>query len=216
MMTLSEHIKSLRGKRNYVEFATVTHVNRQTLKDIEDGKSVLIETVKRIADACGVDAAQWLSILIAWIRLQVGDQEFAKLDIRPALSGSLHVDHPFPAGKDDFGQMVQYLFRQLRSPEQVEIFKALTRPAIREGLATINRVFEAHGGVCTFSQVCQPSHPIIATPEKLNNVLKRLALGDESLFASVHDVVPETWNTRKVGRDPRLTKRKSMEGPRQN
>lgn len=203
MLTLAEHIKSLRGNRNYVQFAKDTGSNRQTLKDIEDGKSVLIETVKQIADACGVDSGQWLSILIAWIRLQIGDEEFAKLDIRPAISGSPDSKESQPA-PNDFGRVLEFLFRQLHSHEQVEIFKAITRPAVRECLPAINSifensvlknsVFEKFGGRCAF---CHPSHPLIDKPEKLNSVLQRLKNGDESMFASVPRTQPGERNPRK-------------------
>src|SRR5690242_8838935 len=113
MLTLAERVRAIRGKRNFVKFAAATGVNRQTLKDIEDGKSVQMETLKRIAASCSVDPATWDAWLIAWVHLQLGQDEFRKLDIRPALDGP---DYYTP--KPVFRAMLEQLFRELNGREQ--------------------------------------------------------------------------------------------------
>jgi hypothetical protein len=66
----------------------------------------------------------------------------------------------------------------------VELFKAMTRPSVRECLPTLNCLVERLQNAVE-AQVPQPSHPVIATPEKLNKVLKRLEL---ALFVSFPEV----------------------------
>lgn len=179
MQTLAERIRALRGNRTVVEFAAATGVSRGALVDAESGQSIRISTLKRIASACGIDSGGWISLLISWIRVEVGEEDFCKLDVRPVMPGV--VDDGHGEGRPELGEVIVFLFRQLSSREQVEIFKALTTPPIREGLSDISRLLIKHGHFHN-AEVCQPSHPMINTPEKVQKVLRKLQEGDESFL----------------------------------
>jgi hypothetical protein len=198
MQTLSERIRNLRGNRTVLDFAKVTDVSRGALKDAEDGKSIRLSTLKKIAKACDTDHSSWISLLISWIRVEVGEENFQNIDVRPA---TLEVDHLLPGSKEvSFGFMLEMIFRHLSSRDQVEIFKAMTRPAVRECLTAINRVIDGFVGSGSF--LVQPVHPMINSPEKFNDLLKKLEEGDESVFASRSNKFAR--NHPREARSPRL------------
>lgn len=172
MQTLAERIRILRGNRTVVDFADATGVSRGALKDAEDGKSIRLCTLEKIARACSVDANGWISLLISWIRVEVGDKDFRKLDIRPAL--------PDNSQAANFAATLELLFRQLSAAEQTEIFKAITRTPVRQCLPAINRLYEERGAPSPLREAFQSA----IDAEDVTRFLQKLEAGDESVFVS--------------------------------
>jgi|SRR5579883_967230 len=129
-------IKRLRARENYVKFAQRTGVNRQTLTELEQGIPVRLETLRRIAKGCKLDERQWAELLIAWLRVTMGEKEFANLDVRAA---------PSPAVVKDLmaaDELFLRLFHRLGNTEKADILKAMMRREVRACLTAINAVWE--------------------------------------------------------------------------
>jgi hypothetical protein len=151
--TLAEMIRRLRGPDNYVKFAKRTGVNRQTLTELEDGESVRMETLQRIAQTCKLDEREWAEMLIAWIRCAMGEREFAKLDVRPAPT-------PTIAKKlKATDEMFLTLFHRLGYAEKANILKAMMRSEVRSCLPGINSVWEMHIHVADMDRVVKHEVP---------------------------------------------------------
>ena len=133
---LAEIVRSLRGSDNYVKFARRTKVNRQTLTELEQGESVRIETLQRIAVAYKLDDRQWAEMLIAWIRCALGEKEYAKLDVRPAPTKLVVKE----LQAED--ELYIKLFHRLGNIEKSNILKAMMRQEVRSCLPAINEVWE--------------------------------------------------------------------------
>jgi transcriptional regulator with XRE-family HTH domain len=130
MATLAETITGLRGSRTYVEFAVFTGVNRQTLRDVEMGAPIRLDTLRQIAKACDVSGDAWVELLILWIRSAVGEEEFQKLDVRAAAQGS------------DMRSRLLEMFGSVSHTHQSLIMKALAVPQIMDCVASVTNLFD--------------------------------------------------------------------------
>src|SRR5512138_600473 len=81
------------------------------------------------------DSETWVSLLISWIRAEVGEDEFRKLDIRPTKTES---------GKSAvrFSDVVEPIFRRLGTQHQLALLTAMRRPEVIPCLAAINALVE--------------------------------------------------------------------------
>jgi transcriptional regulator with XRE-family HTH domain len=135
MLTLSTKIKSLRAERNFVQFAKDTRVNRQTLKDLENGASVRVRTLKRIAEACRLRADEWTNLLVLWVRNELAEEN-ARLDIRPARSCKTI------EGTPDLGDCLLAVFFRLPNEDQIQLLKTIARHEVRACLPALNALWE--------------------------------------------------------------------------
>ena len=136
MATLAERITELRGSRNYVEFAELTGVNRQTLRDVELGNPPRIVTLREIAKACHLGEGAWVDLLILWIRSTIGEDEFRKLDVRinpKTIAGSRQREIAF---------LLAGLFDNLTIGQKVMLLKALMQPEILRCVFEITKLYE--------------------------------------------------------------------------
>lgn len=137
MATLAETITGLRGSRTYVEFAVFTGVNRQTLRDVEMGAPIRLDTLRQIAKACDVSGDAWVELLILWIRSAVGEDEFRKLDIRPASEAGV------TEGGSDVRSTLLRLFGAAPATHQSLVLQALSVPKIMDCVASVTSLFSS-------------------------------------------------------------------------
>jgi len=135
MLTLSTKIRALRGERNFVQFAKDCGVNRQTLKDLENGASVRVSTLKKIAKRCPLRDEEWTNLLVLWVRNELAEEN-ARLDIRPARSYKTIRDTP------DLGDCLLAVFFRLPNEDQIQLLKAIARREVRACLAALNVLWE--------------------------------------------------------------------------
>jgi transcriptional regulator with XRE-family HTH domain len=135
MLTLATKLSSLRGERNYVQFAKDTRVNRQTLRDLENGASVRVSTLKKIAEACHLGADEWTNLLILWVRHELAEEN-GKLDIRPVLL------YETIRSKPDLADCLLAVFFRLPNEDQIQLLKAIARREIRACLPALNALWE--------------------------------------------------------------------------
>jgi hypothetical protein len=137
MATLAEAITGLRSNRSYVEFAIFTGVNRQTLRDVEWGAPIRLDTLTQIAKACSVTAEAWDELLILWIRSAIGEEEFRRLDIRPASEARA------TEGGSDVRSTLLRLFGSAPAAHQSLILEALSVPEIMDCIASVTSLFSS-------------------------------------------------------------------------
>jgi transcriptional regulator with XRE-family HTH domain len=136
MTALAEIIRGWRGTDNYVKFSKRAGINRQTLKELEEGISVKLETLQRIAKNCKLSEAEWTDMLIAWIRTEIGEAQFNKVDIRPAPSAA--TVKKLKAANELFLSR----FHRLTNAGKAQILKAMMRTEVMSCLPPINAVWE--------------------------------------------------------------------------
>ena len=134
---LSAKFKSIRGELSAEQVAAKANLSRESVYRIERGVSVKLETLRQIALALKLTEADWLELLSAWIRSELG-LEASKLWIEPRDSS---VSKLKEAGEDQVAMAMVY-FRQLNSRDRDEVLKAMQRPEVRACLHSINRVWE--------------------------------------------------------------------------
>jgi len=130
---LSSKLAVLKGSKR------TTEVSYETFRKIERGQSVKLKTLRRIADALNVTDAEWLDMVVAWLKTEAG-RDAQKLSIRPREGHSALHD----AAVDKLARATD-LFQQLNSQDAEEIIKAMQRPEVRACLVAINQVWEKMG-----------------------------------------------------------------------
>ena len=140
MTTLTTRIEELRGTRNYVDFAKDTGVNRQTLKDAEQGVPIRLNTLRQIARASKLSRNAWQELLILWIRSAVGDKDFERLHVRPASEAIVTKDGT------DIRSLLLRLFGSAPVTHQSLVIEALSSPKIMDCLASVARLFNLGKG----------------------------------------------------------------------
>ena len=166
-MTLGERIQSLRGKRTFLAFAKSTGVSHQTLFGVERGQSTKIDTLKRIAKACGVKDRDWADLLVLWIRTELGEEDFCRLEITPALGR----EDSRPKGEPtDVGQIILKEFFRLSNLDQAQLLKVMARPKVRACLPAINSVYDDPASV--------EGSVNLGSPEVIENIARRVQEGD--------------------------------------
>lgn len=184
MATLAEKITELRGSRTYVEFAVFTGVNRQTLRDVEMGAPIRLDTLRQIAKACDVSGEAWVDLLILWVRSAVGEEEFRRLDIRPASGGE---------GGGDVRSTLLRLFGSAPAVHQNLVLKALSVPKIMDCVASVTNLFSPG----TSGQQDKGDSP---------GLMKRMITGVSNLLPSSQPAPKK--RTGRQARSPQPTKKK--------
>lgn len=72
----------LKGKRTSAEVVEGAKISRETFGKIQRGDTVKLTTLKSIAVFLGASRQQWLELVIAWIKEEIGD-EAKYLQIHP-------------------------------------------------------------------------------------------------------------------------------------
>lgn len=134
---LGEHLREFRERAQLTQEQLANRskgVARTTVSAIELGVSVKLDTVRLLADALELNEADWTTLLIDWLRLELG-AEFQKLDIRLRDSEELReADTP--------GSRLQRLLLDLSPRTQAEILKAIEHPEVRAAIPALNRIAE--------------------------------------------------------------------------
>jgi len=136
---LSSKLAVLKGSKRTTEILSAAKVSYETFRKIERGQSVKLKTLRRIADALNVTDAEWLDMVVAWLKTEAG-RDAQKLSIRPREGHSALHD----AAVDKLARATD-LFQQLNSQDAEEIIKAMQRPEVRACLVAINQVWEKMG-----------------------------------------------------------------------
>lgn len=128
MNELGTKLKKLRGKRSLREIAEKSGLGFHTCYRAERSGSVKFSTLKTIATALGVTDEDWTSLIISWIKLEVG-QDISRIDITPKRAGNT------------LSNITDKLL-ELPRRDQEQILKALQRREIMQIIQTFNRLYE--------------------------------------------------------------------------
>ncbi|HEU5123927.1 MAG TPA: hypothetical protein VFW05_07675 [Verrucomicrobiae bacterium] len=136
MSELSAKLSDFKGQRKTSDIIAAAGISRETFRKIERGQPTRLDTLRQISQAMKLSEDQWMELMIAWIKSQLGDQS-SKLEIRP-LSESSVLKNRARNPVDD----VMMLFTNLNAAERIDIIKAMQRKEVRACLPGINRIWE--------------------------------------------------------------------------
>ena len=103
------------------------------------GESVKLSSLRKIAKACNLSEPDYLRLVIAWIRLEIGDKDFRRLSIQiaPNLKDASVL-------KEQNDAEVLRLFHLLADSDQNQIVKAMQRNKVLNCLPSINSMWDKH------------------------------------------------------------------------
>ena len=113
-----------------------TGLSLRTINYLELGQPVKLGTLRKLAEACGVKNAEWLDLIVSWLRQEAGDDS-QSVWIEPKDTTSALKD-----GEESQVAKAMQLFSQLNPHDRQEIIRAMERPEVRACLPSINRVWE--------------------------------------------------------------------------
>jgi transcriptional regulator with XRE-family HTH domain len=134
---LGEHLRECRERAGLTQDQLAGRskgVARSTVSAIEQGVPVKLETIRLLADALQLNREEWTTLLIDWLRIELGD-EFDKLDIRLRDGSELR-------DADTVANRLRQVVNSLTPSAQQQILKAAERPEIRDVLPALNRIYE--------------------------------------------------------------------------
>jgi transcriptional regulator with XRE-family HTH domain len=122
---------AIRGEKNFVQLAKQTGVSRQLLMAVEAGGGTSLTSLRQIAKRCQVKDELWTELLVAWVAVELGQEDFAKLNER--LSPKLEAK-----GKPE--EMMLVGFKRLAASEKEAVLATLFSEPVRAllpGLVTM-------------------------------------------------------------------------------
>lgn len=66
-------MRGSKGNRTSAEVIAGAKISREIFRKIERGQSVKLKTLRAISNFLGLNQADWLTLVIAWVRLETGD-----------------------------------------------------------------------------------------------------------------------------------------------
>lgn len=130
---LGRKLKMLRGRLSAGAVAAKARVSTESVRRIEHGDSVKVDTLRKIASAMGVARAQWLGLLIAWLKFEAG-KDSDELRIEPQVAGLDTALEHLSAQTSE----AMRLFDGLNPVERENVILALRRKEVLKCLVTIN------------------------------------------------------------------------------
>lgn len=132
---LGDRLRSLREGRKLAqeELAEVAGIARTTISAVERGKPIRFDTLRRITGPLKPTQAEWLAVVIDWIRLEIG-RDFEHLTISAELSR-----------RSDYKEIGAGLARLIETQPptiQAELQKLLQRPELLALLRPLNAAYE--------------------------------------------------------------------------
>jgi len=130
---LAAAIKRLRGGMSRQDFARRCRLSHRTLVSLElppgPAGTVKLDTLRVLARALRLQNAEYLNLLLAWIRATIGEDDARRLRLQPA-GAEAHA--AFLAA-----------FENLPMRDQVNLQLAAGRPAVLNALAAFHQAFDA-------------------------------------------------------------------------
>ena len=137
MKDLSVLISGLLKPYNDTGAAAKCGVSRETIRKLRTGESTKLSTLKSICQAIGTPTEEWVAIVIAWVRQELGDEaESVYIESKAPNNSSLR------DGAQSIESQAIKLFHDLTDVERDEIIKTMQRPGVIECVKAINRVWE--------------------------------------------------------------------------
>lgn len=130
---LGRKLKMLRGRLSAGAVAAKAGVSTESVRRIEHGDSVKVATLRQIATGMGVARAQWLGLLIAWLKFEAGEDS-DELRIEPQVAGQDMALQQLSAQTAE----AMSLFDGLNPVERENVILALRRKEVLKCLVTIN------------------------------------------------------------------------------
>lgn len=128
MNELGAKLKKLRGKRTLRAIARLSNIGFHTYYRAERGLSVKFSTLKAIAKMLSVTEEDWVSLIISWIKAEVGD-DIKLVQLNP---------------KRQLGTLDKINEKLISLPktDQQEILLALERPEILQFIRAGNKLYD--------------------------------------------------------------------------
>ena len=140
MSHLSEKISRLQGDLTQEQMAKRCGVSRNVFSYLAKGQSVKLSTLRKIANAFQLSRTAWLDLLIAWIRAEIGEDDFRELVVRR--SETAHEGDLLHDAEQKQEESLLKHFSLLSESEQEEIMKTMQRQEVLNCLPSINRVWD--------------------------------------------------------------------------
>lgn len=144
MSHLSEKISRLQGDLTQEQMAKRCGVSRNVFSYLAKGQSVKLSTLRKIANAFQLSRSAWLDLLIAWIRAEIGEEDFRDLIVRRA--DALHEGGMLHDAEQKQEEALLKHFALLSEAEQQEILKTMQRQEVLNCLPPINLVWDRFDG----------------------------------------------------------------------
>ena len=132
---LSVLLSLFKGHRTTQEIVDGAALSRETFRKLQRGQGVKLSTLRDIATYLKLTRSQWLALVVAWIKLEVGEAEAKYLQIIVNET----------AGVPREVRQLQELALQLPPAELQQVILAISRPEVRLACIGLNRVYEELG-----------------------------------------------------------------------
>ncbi len=140
MSHLSEKINRLQGDLTQEQMARRCGVSRNVFSYLAKGQTVKLSTLRKIANAFELTRAAWLDLLIAWIRAEIGEEDFKDLIVRR--SETANEDGMLHDAEQKQEEILLKHFSLLSEAEQAEVVKTMQRQEVLNCLPPINQVWD--------------------------------------------------------------------------
>ena len=137
MSELSNKIKALRADLSQAEFAQKSKLSLRTICKIEADENVRLSTLRQIAKSFKLSEADWLDLVVTWIRLEVQD-DFPKLSIERKTSEAAALRET-----DHLPAKIMMRLTDLPKKQQEQIYLLLNRPEILRFVTDLNQMYDS-------------------------------------------------------------------------
>lgn len=137
MSELANKIKLLRGDLSAEDAAKKCGISRESFYRIERGGTVKLDTLRQMAAGFEMKGADWIGLLVAWLRNETGpDERFVYIEPKSRNRSEL-TDR-----ENSQIELAMTLFKALPPADRKEIIHAMERPEVRACLPAINQTWE--------------------------------------------------------------------------
>ncbi len=125
-----------KGHHSTQAIAKGADISRETFRKLERGTQIKLSTLRAIATYLKLSHAQWLALLTAWIKAEVGpDSQHLEIFV--------HADDSAKGQARRELKTIQELSAQLPAAERQQIILALSRPQVRKCLPLLEQLHHA-------------------------------------------------------------------------
>ena len=132
MSELSVILSLFKGARTTQEIVDGAGLSRETFRKLERGQGVKLSTLRDIANYLKLSRAQWLALVAAWIKLEIGEADAKSIQI---------IANETAAVPREVRQL-QELALQLPPAELHQVILALSRPEVRRSCIALNQLYD--------------------------------------------------------------------------
>lgn len=139
MTELANIISALRGDQTGEQMAAKVGTSRETILRILRGDTVKLDTLKAIAHAYNLNQTEWLELLVAWIRAEIGtDAQYLTFSPSPTQT---KFSSRFRNAAKPLQALLLESFNRLTVHDQKEVIAAIARPEVIRSVQSLNQMY---------------------------------------------------------------------------